>query len=115
MFSDSIFIMIIAAFIGTYLTRILPYWLFKNKQESKNLAFLQLNMPLVIIIVLFFYTFYDINFTQAPYGLDVICACIFVFVLHYIFKNSLLSIIAGTVFYMILLNIIDSDIFSLLI
>ena len=104
MFENYILMMILAAFIGTYLSRVLPYHLFKHKEESKNLLFIQKNMPLLIIVVLFFYTFYGVDFSKAPYGLDVILACVFVFFFHLKFKNALLSIVLGTIFYMICLR-----------
>ncbi|MBS4236067.1 branched-chain amino acid transporter permease [Campylobacter vulpis] len=105
MFEKYILMMIFAAFLGTYLSRVLPYVFFKHKKESQNLLFIQKNMPLLIIIVLFFYTFYGVDFTHSPYGLDMILACVFVFLFHLKFKNALLSIILGTIFYMICLRL----------
>lgn len=63
-------------------------------------------MPLIIIIVLFFYTFYEVDFTQSPYGMNMILACIFVFLLHFKFKNALISIVLGTIFYIFILRIL---------
>lgn len=104
MYDDYVLAMILAAFFGTYLTRILPFWLFKNTQHSDTLMFIQKNTPLFIMIVLFFYTFYSVDFSKSPYGLDNFLACIVVFFVHFYFKNVLLSIVFGTIFYMVLLQ-----------
>lgn len=55
--SSEILLAILAAFFGTYLTRILAFVLFYRKKASVNLKFIQNNMPLMIIVILFFYTF----------------------------------------------------------
>lgn len=96
---------IIAAFLATYLTRVLAFILFKNKKENHHLLFIQHNMPLAIIIILFFYTFYGVEFKSYPYGFDFIISCVLVFLIHFIFKNALLSIILGTIFYMFILRL----------
>ncbi len=100
MLDKNILYAILAASLATYLTRVLAFILFKNKKENHHLLFVQHNMPLVIIIILFFYTFYSY-----PYGLDFIVSCILVFLIHLLFKNALLSIILGTIFYMFVLRL----------
>lgn len=105
MLDKNILYSIIAAFLATYLTRILAFVLFKKKKENHHLLFIQYNMPLAIIIILFFYTFYDVKFSSYPYGFDFILSCIFVFLIHLIFKNALLSIILGAIFYMLALRL----------
>ncbi|EPO3698367.1 AzlD domain-containing protein [Campylobacter upsaliensis] len=82
-----------------------PMLFLSINKESQNLLFIQKNMPLLIIIVLFFYTFYGVDFMRFPYGLDMILACVFVLLFHLKFKNALLSIILGTIFYMICLRL----------
>ncbi|MCH5336158.1 MAG: AzlD domain-containing protein [Campylobacter sp.] len=107
MFDTKILALIFAGFLGTYLTRVLAYALFRNKKPGPYFSFIQKNMPLIIIVILFFYTFYGVNFTHFPYGLHIIIACIFVFLLHLKFKNMLLSVILGTIFYMFVLRILE--------
>lgn len=105
MLDKNILYAILAASLATYLTRVLAFILFKNKKENYHLLFVQYNMPLVIIIILFFYTFYEVDFYSYPYGLDFIVSCILVFLIHLLFKNALLSIILGTIFYMFVLRL----------
>ncbi|EOJ0153689.1 branched-chain amino acid transporter permease [Campylobacter coli] len=105
MLDKNILYAILAASLATYLTRVLAFILFKNKKENCHLLFVQYNMPLVIIIILFFYTFYEVDFYSYPYGLDFIVSCILVFLIHLLFKNALLSIILGTIFYMFVLRL----------
>ncbi|HED6123472.1 TPA: AzlD domain-containing protein, partial [Campylobacter coli] len=50
-------------------------------------------------------TFYEVDFYSYPYGLDFIVSCILVFLIHLLFKNALLSIILGTIFYMFVLRL----------
>ncbi|EAJ2879126.1 branched-chain amino acid ABC transporter [Campylobacter coli] len=105
MLDKNILYEILAASLATYLTRVLAFILFKNKKENHHLLFVQHNMPLVIIIILFFYTFYEVDFYPYPYGIDFIVSCVLVFLIHILFKNALLSIILGTVFYMLVLRL----------
>ncbi|ECQ5363589.1 branched-chain amino acid ABC transporter [Campylobacter coli] len=105
MLDKNILYAILAASLATYLTRVLAFILFKNKKENYHLLFVQYNMPLVIIIILFFYTFYEVDFYPYPYGLNFIVSCILVFLIHLLFKNALLSIILGTIFYMFVLRL----------
>lgn len=107
MFDVKILTLIFAGFLGTYLTRVLAYALFKNKKPSSHFSFIQKNMPLIIIVILFFYTFYGVDFTKFPYGLHIILACVFVFLIHSKFKSMLLSVILGTIFYMLILRILE--------
>ncbi len=57
MLDKNILYAILAASLATYLTRVLAFILFKNKKENYHLLFVQYNMPLVIIIILFFILF----------------------------------------------------------
>lgn len=107
MFDVEVLTLIFAGFLGTYLTRVLAYALFRNKKPSPYFSFVQENMPLIIIVILFFYTFYGVNFTSFPYGFHVILACIFVFLLHLKFKSMLLSVVLGTIFYMLILRVLE--------
>ncbi len=69
MLDKNILYAILAASLATYLTRVLAFILFKNKKENYHLLFVQYNMPLVIIIILFFYTFYEVDFILILMGL----------------------------------------------
>lgn len=52
------------------------------------------------------FTLKDIDFSIAPYGLKEIAGVFATAVLHLVFKNYLISIFLGTVFYMSLVQLI---------
>ena len=60
--------------------------------------------PSVIMTILIVYTLKDVEFIQFPYGLKEIGGIIFTAILHLTLKNYLISIFAGTIFYMVLVQ-----------
>ena len=54
--------------------------------------------------ILIVYTLKDVEFIQFPYGLKEIGGIIFTAILHLTLKNYLISIFAGTIFYMVLVQ-----------
>ena len=103
---DNFILILFIAFLATYSTRLLPFLLLKKKTESKNLLFIQQNMPLAIMIILVFYTFYSYDLSSFEGFFALFLSCIFVIFLHIIFKSALLSIVFGIFFYMLCIRII---------
>lgn len=102
-----IFIMILVASIATVITRFLPFIIFNKKEKtSKTLLVFEKAMPLMIMVILVFYTIKDIEFFKVPFGVAEILAILFTIFLHLKFKSVLISIIASTIFYMILVQIV---------
>lgn len=95
---------IFMGFLANYGARFLPFLLFKNKKQDLNLLFLQKNMPLVIMVILVFYTLFALDFTSLKTALMALASCAFVLILQLYFKNALLSIFAGVLFYMLILR-----------
>jgi branched-subunit amino acid transport protein AzlD len=88
--------------VVNYFTRVLPF-LFFNKSEPPNaLIFLEKIFPPVIMTILIFYSLKGVDLTTKPYGAYEFSAVVLTFILHMVFKNYLLSIIAPTIFYMAL-------------
>ena len=56
--------------------------------------------------VLVFYCLRDTAFGRSPYSIPELAACALVVILQVVRKNMYLSIIAGTVCYMILIRVI---------
>ncbi|TQR33005.1 branched-chain amino acid ABC transporter [Campylobacter sp. MIT 99-7217] len=94
------FLALLMGYIATYGARILPFLLFKHKQEGENLVFIQKNMPLVIMVILVFYTFFIYDFSHTQTLVFVLVSCIFTLVLQLCFKSALISISLGIIFYM---------------
>lgn len=105
MSNSYVVLVIFMGFLATFGGRILPYILFRRKSEGKNLAFIQRNMPLVIMVVLVFYTLFGIDLSDTSKALSAAIACISTLTLQICFKNALVSMFSGTCLYMILLRI----------
>lgn len=104
--THSILIIVVAALV-TMATRFLPFLIFNGHKETPQIiVYLGKVLPYAIIGMLVIYCMKDVAFFTAPYGIPEILGCIFVAVLHIWKRNSLLSIGAGTVFYMILVQTI---------
>lgn len=87
-------------------TRFFPFIVFGNgKQPPKVIMYLGKYLPPAIITAITVYCFKDTKFYQFPYGYKEILALLTVVLLHLKFKNTMLSITAGTVLYMILVKI----------
>ncbi len=101
-------IMIVAAMVaGTLLTRFLPFLLFPaGKETPKFLDYLGKTLSYATMGLLVVYCLRGIRPTIAPHGLPELLAVAAVVVLHRWKENSLLSIGAGTVFYMFLVQMV---------
>ncbi|TQR60242.1 branched-chain amino acid transporter permease [Campylobacter troglodytis] len=95
---------VLMGFLATFTPRIAPYLLFRKERQGKNLSFIQKNMPLLIMVVLVFYTLFGLDFSTVRGGFSGLLACFLVLLMQLLFKNALLSIFLGTCFYMFLLR-----------
>lgn len=97
----------IIAFV-TALIRFLPFMVFGGKRRvPKIIAKLGLMLPYAIMGMLVVYCLKDTGFTAGVSGfLPTLISCAVVAVLHIWRKNSLLSIISGTVCYMLLVQLV---------
>lgn len=99
-------IMIVAAMmLGTMITRFLPFILFPaGKQTPKFVDFLGKTLPFATMGLLVVYCLKGVSLLAAPHGLPELLAILLIVFLHRLKGNSLLSIGAGTVFYMFLVQ-----------
>jgi len=86
--------------IVNYFTRFFPFLFFRKNEVPFYILYIEKYFPPIIMSILIFYTLKDIDFSIQPYGLKEISGIIFTAVLHLSFKNYLISIFAGTIFYM---------------
>ncbi|MDY0051261.1 MAG: AzlD domain-containing protein [Aliarcobacter sp.] len=86
--------------IVNYFTRFFPFLFFRKNEVPSYILYIEKYFPPIIMSILIFYTLKDIDFSIQPYGLKEIISIIFTAVLHLSFKNYLISIFAGTIFYM---------------
>lgn len=92
--------------IVTWMLRAFPFLLFGNRPLPKVILYLGKVLPPAIMTVLVIYCLRDISFSLPPYGVPEIVACAVVAALQIIRKNMYLTIIAGTICYMILIHVV---------
>ena len=87
--------------------RFLPFAVFSgNKQTPPYVAYLGRVLPYAIMGMLVVYCLRNVSFTAAPHGLPEIISCALVAVLHLWKRNTLISIVGGTVCYMMLVQLV---------
>ncbi len=91
--------------IGTILLRFLPFLIIR-KETPPYIAYLGRVLPPAIIGMLVIYCLKDVNCTAAPFGLPELIASVCVVGLQVWRRNSLLSILAGTILYMFLTQMV---------
>lgn len=97
-------ITILAVVLGTMATRFLPFLIFpEGKEPPKFITYLGTVLPYAVIGLLVVYCVKDALWTSF-HGLPELIAILFIIFLHKWKKNTLLSIGAGTVLYMFLVQ-----------
>lgn len=98
---------IVTATLVTMATRFLPFLIFGNGRKTPEIiTYLGKVLPFAIMGMLVVYCMKDVAFLSAPFGIPEILGCVVVAVLHLWRRNSLLSISVGTVFYMVLVQLV---------
>lgn len=90
--------------IMTWITRGLPYLLFTKKRPPQMITYLGAALPASIMIILVVYCLRNTQFTVYPYGSAEIISVFLVVIMQLWRKNTLISILAGTVCYMVLIR-----------
>lgn len=99
--------LIVVMAIVSYLLRALPFLIFSGKKETpKFVLYLGKVLPCAIIAMLVIYCIKDISFAQVSSFLPYIISGVIVVLLHIWKRNTLLSIIAGTLSYMALVQFV---------
>lgn len=100
-------LIIVVATLVTMATRFLPFLIFPGDKKTPDIvAYLGKVLPCAIMGMLVIYCLKDVSFLKAPYGIPEIIGCLVVAGLHIWKRNTLLSIGVGTVFYMILVQLV---------
>ena len=91
----------------TILLRFLPFWIFgENRTIPPLITHLGQVLPFAIMGMLVVYCLKDTTFTADPFGIPELLCCALVAVLHVWKRSTLLSIGAGTLCYMLLVQYI---------
>ena len=100
-------LIVVVAVLVTVATRFLPFLIFGNDRKMPPvISYLGKVLPCAIMGMLVVYCLKDVAFLAYPYGIPEILGCALVAVLHIWKRNTLLSIGVGTVFYMVLVQLI---------
>ena len=98
-------ILIAAMSIVTILLRFLPFIVFR-KQTPQYISYLGKVLPPAIIGMLVIYCLKDIKPFTHPFGVTELIAGACVAAIHVWKRNSLISILAGTIIYMVLVQMV---------
>ncbi len=90
----------------TALLRFAPFVVMGNGKTPKAIEYLGKVLPYAVMGMLVVYCLKGMDFTKIPFALPEIISVILVAAVHVWKRNTLLSIIAGTVCYMIIIRLI---------
>jgi len=101
------FITIVLIVLATQLTRWGPFLLFRNTKELPGfIKYLSTVLPLAVLAILVVYCLKDLSFNQPKILVANALSIALIFFLHLWKRKVLLSILGGTVCYMILLQLL---------
>ena len=100
-------LMIAVITLVTAVLRFLPFLIFgENRKTPPLVSYLGQVLPYAIMGMLVVYCLKSVSFTAAPFGVPEILGCAVVTLLHVWKRNTLLSIGARTVCYMLLVQFV---------
>ncbi len=89
--------------LGTIMLRFLPFLVFRKKTPP-YIVYLGKVLPAAIIGMLVIYCLKDVSLFKAPFGIPELLAGAAVVILQIWKRNSLVSILGGTILYMVLIQ-----------
>jgi len=105
-FTYSVLAIVIVTII-TWFCRGVPFLIFGgNKKIPPMVTYLGTVLPSTVMVVLVLYGIRGTKFTAFPYGLVELLSIGLIIVLQYTKRNTILSILAGTACYMILVRVL---------
>lgn len=103
-YSHSLLIILVAAAV-TFMIRALPFIMFRSSTPA-SVVYLSNVLPYAIMGMLVVYCLKSTPVLESPHGLPELISVALVVALHKWKHNTLLSIVSGTVVYMLLLQLI---------
>ena len=101
---QALLILLVTA-LCTYITRALPFWVFRGKGElPKSISYLGKSLPGAIMATLVVYCLRSTGFMSIGSFLPQLIAVMVVAALHLWKRNTLLSIFGGTAVYMVIVQ-----------
>ena len=99
--NTAILIMVMSG--ATIMTRFLPFFIFRKKTPG-YISYLGKVLPAAIIGMLVIYCLKDITLTAHPFGIPELIAAVCTAGVQVLKRNSVISILTGTVIYMVLVQ-----------
>ena len=100
-------LMVAVVALVTIALRFAPFLIFHgSKQTPAFVAYLGRMLPYAIMGMLVVYCLRNISFASVPHGAPELIACAVVAALHLWKRNTLISIVGGTVCYMLLIQLV---------
>ena len=90
----------------TWGLRAFPFLVFGNREPPQLVKYLGYVLPPAIMVILVFYCIRNIRFGEYPYGLAEILSILLVILAHLKKKNMYVSVMVGTICYMLLIRTI---------
>lgn len=102
-----VFLMILVIAFVTAALRFLPFIIFSgDRKVPEFVTYLGKVLPYSVMAMLVVYCLKGISFLNAPFGIPEMISVGVVAVLHVWKRNTLFSIISGTVCYMVLIQVV---------
>ena len=99
--------MILIIALVTAALRFAPFFIFSGyKPVPEFITYLGRVLPYSIMAMLVVYCLKNISFMKAPFGIPELISVVLVAILHVWKRNTLFSIICGTVCYMLLIQLV---------
>ena len=93
--------------LGTMITRFLPFLIFsKDKETPQYVKYLGYVLPPAVFGLLVVYSLRDVSLMSIGGFLPELLAVGLIVILHYWKRNMLISIAGGTIFYMLLVQVV---------
>ena len=89
----------------TFATRALPFAFFRNRKPPRFLSMIEEQIPPAIMVILVFFSVKDARLLSWPHGIPHLAGILTVVALQLWRRNPMLSILAGTACYMILIRV----------
>ena len=106
MSKSSALIALILCILITYFWRSLPFLALRGKKLSPSLSRLGELLPPSIMAILLIYSTRSIVTGGASLRLSLVAGCLFTALIHLWKKNTILSVLAGTLLYVALRNLL---------
>ena len=105
--NTEIWIAVAVIALTTALLRFLPFMIFgRGRKTPRIISKLSRSLPLAIMGMLVVYCLRGVSFTSPAGFLPALIACAVVAALHLWRRNTLVSIVSGTVCYMLLVQLV---------